>query len=189
MLVDPYKAEIGLKIPSVKANIVIFTDENDVENNTEAASGGAKIFSWPGEYEVAEIALTIKKLSESSCFISLDIDNIRICYITDLTVALTDEQISQFGNVDILVVPVDQKKGGYGKIHELIEELEPRLVIPIFYTTPGLKVKLDEIGPFLKKAGQNSANASEEKEKLVVNSKNALPQEKTEFIILKPQVE
>ena len=188
VLVDPYKAEVGIQMPNVKTDVIVFTNENDSENNMEMAPAGTKFFSWPGEYEVSGIALTIKKLSESSSFISFDIDNIRICYLTDLTLDLTDEKISEFGNVDILIVPVDQKKGGFSKVHELLEELEPRVVIPIFYATPGLKIELDEIGPFLKKAGISQSVDSMEKEKFTVNSKSSLPQEKTEYVILKPQV-
>lgn len=190
-VVDPYKSDVGFKLPELKADVVVQTNEDSKMNDLKAVKGEPRIFTWPGEYEVCEIAITMQPIAKAEkgkstpMLVSLNADNIRICYVTDLSIALTDELVESIGNVDILMVPASKEKGGFDKVHEAIEEIEPRIVIPIYYQTPGLKIELDDVAPFLKKAGIATPTT---KDKFVVNSKSDLPQEKTEFVVLEPQI-
>jgi L-ascorbate metabolism protein UlaG (beta-lactamase superfamily) len=84
--------------------------------------------------------------------------------------------------VDILLVPVggvftvDGKKAA-----EVVNQIEPRLVIPMHYAIPGLKIKLNPINKFCDEMGVKT-NGAEEKLKI---SKKDLPVEETKVIILK----
>ncbi len=192
IIVDPYSAESGLTLSSKRADAIVFTEEENKENNPEAVSDNPKIFNWPGEYEVAGIALNVRELplskskeKKNPILMTFEVDNIRIGYLTDLTMNITDEMIEEFGNIDIFIIPVDQKNNDYKQFNAIMEEIEPRIVIPIDYVTPGLTLKIDEIGPFLKKIGIESAQTQD---KFSANSKSNLPSEKTEFVVLNPQV-
>ncbi len=192
IVVDPYSAELGLELSNLKADAIIFTEEENKENNPKAVADNPKIFNWPGEYEVAGIALNVRELplspskeNKNPLLVTFEIDSIRVGYLTNLTMNITDEVFSQFGNIDVLIVPVDQKKNDYKQFHAAMEEIEPRIVIPIYYATPGLNLELDAPGPFLKKAG---ASDNQTRDKFSANSKSDLPSEKTEFVILNPQV-
>lgn len=191
LVVDPYANAVGLKFPSVKANVVVVSSESDKNINAEAVGGEPKVLTWPGEYEVAGIAITALELTAAaegkkaeakrSMIYSFDADGLKVCYISDFSIPVTDELMESIGDVDILVVPV---KGNLEEIHKMIEEIEPRAVVPVGYETDGLKVDAGNLDAFLKKTG---APAKTPVEKFSVNSRNDLPQEKTEFVILAPQ--
>ncbi len=190
LVMDPYKNDIGLKLPSLKADVVILSDEENKSNNPEAVEGNPKILTWPGEYEVAGIAITAmeistpaegKKPANKAMIYTFDADGLKVCYIDDFSVPIGDDLMDNIGDVDILLVPV---KGNLEEIHKTIEEIEPRVVIPIGCKTTGLKVEAGDLEAFLKKSGTKAGNPEP---KFSVNTRNDLPQEKTEFIILAPQ--
>lgn len=190
LVVDPYKNDVGLKLPNLKANVVILSDEENKSNNAEGVSGEPKLLTWPGEYEVAEIAITAVELASPAekkqpekkpTIYSFDADGLKVCYITNFTVPVSDEQMESIGDVDILVVPL---KGNLEELHKTVEEIEPRIVIPVGYKTDGLKAEAGDLEAFLKKSGVPNATP---REKFSVTNRSDLPQEKTEFVILAPQ--
>lgn len=188
LLIDPYK-DIGLKLPPLKASVVVLSNEEEKSNNAEGVNGEPQVITWPGEYEIAEIAITAlelagtdKKAMKKSMIYSFDADGLKVCYISDYSVPVTDELMESIGDVDILMVPVG--KGNLEEIHKTIEDIEPRIVIPIGYKTPGLKAEAGDLEAFMKKAG---APIGKSADKFSVNSRGDMPQEKTEFVILSPQ--
>jgi L-ascorbate metabolism protein UlaG (beta-lactamase superfamily) len=73
-------------------------------------------------------------------------DGMNICHLGDLGHKLSQGQIGNIGNVDILFIPV----GGHYTIGaseavEVITSLEPRIVIPMHYKATGLDAKLSEV--------------------------------------------
>jgi len=192
---DPYKDEVGLKMPGLKANAVILSNEKSSLNNTAAVTDEPKVLTWPGEYEVSGIAITAmelaapegeKKDTVKPMIYTFDAEGMKVCYISDYSMPITDELMETIGDVDVLVVPVGKEKANYDEIHKTIEEIEPRIVIPIYYKTAGLKVDAGDPAIFLKKAGLGNVTP---REKFSANSKSELPQEKTEFVVLAPQTE
>lgn len=162
LVVDPYK-NIDLKMPSVKADVVVISDENNGTYSAENIGGEPKVLTWPGEYEVAGIAITAmevapgaaKKDATKPMIYSFDADGLKVCYITDFAAALTEELMESIGDVDILMVPAGKPDTNLEEIHKSIEEIEPRIVIPMYYNTPGLKADLKELEPFLKKTASS----------------------------------
>ncbi len=70
---------------------------------------------------------------------------------------LTAEQIDQIGEVDVLFVPV----GGLYTIDAkeaaaIVNQIEPKIVIPMHYALPKLKFKLGEVEQFLKVMGEKN---------------------------------
>jgi len=81
-------------------------------------------------------------------------DEISICHLGDLGHVLTDEQVEELGNVDVLLVPV----GGVSTINasmaaEIVRQLEPKVVIPMHYKTPALSRELEPVDGFLREIG------------------------------------
>jgi L-ascorbate metabolism protein UlaG (beta-lactamase superfamily) len=67
---------------------------------------------------------------------SFELDGIRFCHVGDLGHLLSKEQAASIGAVDVLFVPV----GGFftlevGKVRQLIDQLKPRVVVPMHYNT------------------------------------------------------
>lgn len=188
VVINPYQPEIGLKLPNLKAEAVVVSNETPDYNNTAAVAGSPKILTWPGEYEVSGVAITSEELRNaeqktSTMLFTFDTDGFKVCYLTDLNTPFTDEMVESIGQVDVLILPANGQKG-YKEAHQIVEEIEPRIVIPMHYKTPGLKVEIATLDDFAKHAGITNV---EPKDKLVISNKNDLPQDKTEFVILKPQ--
>lgn len=147
----------------------------------------AKVFDWPGEYEAKGIFIQgitahdrprekdsgKKDEAQKVIIFAFEMDGFKVCHLGNLGHKLTPEMLEIIGDVDILLVPV----GGVGclnaeKAHEVIEQIDPRVVVPINYKDPSA---------FLKEMGI----ASPQKEKVwKIQSPANLPQEQAEFKIL-----
>jgi L-ascorbate metabolism protein UlaG (beta-lactamase superfamily) len=111
-------------------------------------------------------------------------EGLRVVHLGDLgQTELTDKQVENIGSVDVLLVPV----GGQFTVNgseapAIVNQIEPRVVIPMHYAQPGLKVKLDGVDVFLKEMGVKDIEAQD---KLTIK-KSALAEEgKTEVVVLK----
>jgi L-ascorbate metabolism protein UlaG (beta-lactamase superfamily) len=145
----------------------------------------------PGEYELKGVYFwgfpvphddkDGKRLGFSTAFL-IEGDDLRVLHLDDLGAKnLTTEQIEEIGDVDILLVPVG---GNYTldaeDAEKLVRQIEPKVVIPMHYAVPKLKLKLDDVEKFLKEMG---AGKKEHLPKLVVRKKD-LPAEGMDVIVL-----
>lgn len=78
-------------------------------------------------------------------------DGVRILHCGDLgQTTLTEDQLRQIGNVDVLLVPVGGVYTVDGKqAVGIVEQLSPRYVVPIHYKTPQLSIVLRTDEEFL----------------------------------------
>lgn len=184
---NPYKNDLGLKLPELKGNIVIATGAVEGHNNLEAVSGEPHVVDWPGEYEIGGIAITALKEPDSKGNIfTLIGDNLKVCMIENVGKELNDEFIDKIGDVDILLLAV----GGNNVMkaetaHKVIEEIEPRAVIPMHYAVKGAKAELDELEPFWKLVGVTD---TQPQETFILQDRSNLQEDKTEYVLLNPQV-
>jgi L-ascorbate metabolism protein UlaG (beta-lactamase superfamily) len=81
-----------------------------------------------------------------------------VAHLGDLRRVPSQGEIEALGNVKIALVPVG---GGGGlsptKAVEVVSLLEPEIVIPMHYFTPGLNLKLSPVARFLKEMGTGEA--------------------------------
>ena len=191
VVINPYSSSIGLKLPSLTADAVLVSQQD--ADIMAFDRDDVKILDWPGEYEVCGVAITSQKLKPKptdgengtdTTLFTLNVDNLKICYFDNLGVDLTQEMVENIGQVDILMIPVGTEKNAYKKAHEIIEEIEPRIVIPMLYRTDGLNVELESIENFAKQAGITALQPSN---KFSINAKSDLPQEQTQYVILIPK--
>jgi len=82
------------------------------------------------------------------CF---SIDGLDICHMGDLGHVLDSTQLEEFGNVDILLIPV----GGFFTIDamaatKICNDLKPKIVVPMHYKTQKLDLPIEGIEGFLK---------------------------------------
>ena len=113
-----------------------------------------------------------------------EIDGFKVCHLGDLGHKLTDEMIETLGDVDVLMVPVG---GGttidHKKAHEVVEQVDPRVVIPMHYKIDGLKRDdMTGIAEFLKEVGSHE----ESQESYKVKNRGELPEDTTAFVTLSP---
>lgn len=172
LALDPYPKGVGLTPPRFRADIVL--------GGKGMEEVGEMIIRDPGEYEVKGVS--IQGLAKTKLF-RVEMDELRLAHAGAFpNRKLTDEELEFLGEVDVLFLPV----GGNGMLdaegaQEVINQVEPRLAIPMYYKIPGLGVKLDPVSDFLKEMGANGG--AEERLQL---KKKDLPEGETEVRVLKP---
>lgn len=170
VIVDPFDPNFtGLKLPKdLVADVVLSTHDHGDHSNIAVVSSlsGDKpmAFKDPGEYEIAGVVITgiisnhdDKEGTErgKNIIFHLMIDGLNIVHLGDLGQSkLTEEQISQIGEVDILLVPVGSVYTINGKTAaSIVAQLEPKIIIPMHFKIEGLKFELDGVEGFLKEMG------------------------------------
>lgn len=183
LLIDPFSEEIGLKMTKVTADAVLTTHQHADHHDLSKVEGYRVLIEGPGEYEVggAQI-LGIAAFHDKSkgsergrvTLYEIKMDGLSLVHLGDLGDKLTDKQVEDLDDVDILMVPV----GGTFTIDpaaagEVVVQLEPKIVIPMHYFVPGLKYNLLPVENFLKEMGKEGVKPQP---KLVI-SKEKLPEE------------
>lgn len=184
IVIDPFDEKIGLGSPNFSADILLVTHNHTDHNNINAVKGSPFIIESPGEYEVRGVFVQgIDSFHDDSegeqrgknTIYTIEAEDMRFCHLGDFgQKQLTDEQLEQIGKVDILMIPV----GGTFTIdgHEaakVIGQIEPKIVVPMHYQLPKLKIELDGVEKFLKAMGKNNG---EPQDKLIVKH-STLPKE------------
>lgn len=170
VIIDPFDPEpMGFKLPKdLTADVVLSTHNHWDHNNTQAVTdpqGGSPMkFSEPGEYEVGGVVIGgISSFHDESggserglnTIFNLLFDRLNIVHLGDLgQPKLTEEQVAQIGETDILLVPV----GGVYTINakaasDIVAQLEPKIIIPMHFFVEGLKSELEGVDGFLKEMG------------------------------------
>lgn len=165
IVIDPFSKEIGLKVPKLEADILLVTHSHYDHNNVKDVKEEYFLIEGPGEYESKNVFLKGiasyhdekegKERGENTIYL-IEAEGIRICHLGDLgQKELAPEQVESIGEVDILMIPV----GGIYTIDgkealKIINQIEPRIIIPMHYSLPKLKIKLDKVDKFLKEFGQ-----------------------------------
>lgn len=191
ILIDPFDKKIGLKPPKIKDDLVLVTHEHYDHNHLEDLSGQELVIRGPGEYERKGMAVQgILSYHDDAqgaerglnTIYRITAEEITLCHLGDLgQQKLTDEQVEQIGEVDVLFVPV----GGHFTIGakeaaEVISQIEPKIVIPMHYRLPGLTIpELEGAEKFVKEIGL----APEKTDKLKLSHKT-LPVEETKLVVL-----
>jgi len=190
IITDPYNGDkVGLKLPRLEADIVTISHDHEDHNNLAGVKGEPFVIRGAGEYEIKSVYIDgIHSFHDAekggkrgdNIMYRFDIEDISVAHLGDLGHELDDKQLERLEGTDILLIPV----GGVFTIDaqkavSVINQIEPRIVIPMHYKVPGLKIDLNSVDQFLKAL----AVKPRYEEKLKINKKD-LPQEDMELVIL-----
>ena len=168
LITDPYNSELGLKpLHGLKADIITVSHDHGDHNNVSAVSGVDEkvplIISTPGEYEIQNVFIygipcfhdkeQGKQRGVNTVYL-IKMSEIPVAHLGDLGHILSDEQLEKIEKVDILLIPI----GGVSTIDakeakQIINQIEPKIVIPMHYQVPGAKEDLDGIDKFYLEMG------------------------------------
>lgn len=82
-------------------------------------------------------------------------ENLDLLHLGDQGTLLEESLLEQIGNVDILMVPVGGRYTvGAAEAATLVDQLQPRIVIPMHYKTPQCTVPLAPVEDFLSRYDQ-----------------------------------
>lgn len=168
---DPFKPEmVGLKFPKTKADIVTVSHDHDDHNAVDRVEEGAFVVRGPGEYEIKGVVIegfsTYHDEEQGAqrgknTIYHMQIEGVNVLHLGDLGHMLSSELMEAIPRVDVLMTPV----GGHYSLDaatavKLINELEPAIVIPMHYHTPGLNQEafgvLAPLDMFLKEMGKEA---------------------------------
>ncbi len=170
ILTDPYTPDVlGLKKVSYEADIVTVSHEHDDHNAHSLVQGTPLLFNLPGEYEKNTVRIYgyesyhDKNHGEDrgkNVMFKFEIDGVSILHCGDLGHTLSSELIDDIGDVDVLLVPT----GGVYTIdadeaRQVVEKLEPSIVIPMHYRNPDMQTTISQynemstVEDFLSKVG------------------------------------
>jgi len=175
IVIDPLAAETGLTMPKTEADILIFTEKKYSAERIK--NSDYFLINEPGEYDIKDVF--IQGISVDSNIYVLETEGMRLCHLGCIKQKeLTSSQVDKIGDIDILMVPVGEDAQAAFKI---VKQIEPRLVIPMCYHIPKIKIKLNKLDDFLKVMGEKTI---EPVNKLSIKKKD-LPKEGRELVILK----
>ncbi len=165
IVADPYDTSyVGFKPLKLKADIVTVSHDAPGHNFIHGVKGYEWDIRGPGEYEIGGIFITGVATNEGKKDRNLvyiyDYDGVTIGHLGDLPKVPTQTQVEAFGSVDVLLVPVGGGNAlNASKAAEVIALIEPGLVIPMHYKTPGNNIKLNPLKQFLEEMGLTSSKA------------------------------
>ncbi|MDP2856276.1 MAG: MBL fold metallo-hydrolase [bacterium] len=175
----------GLNAPRTKTDVLLSIWAGLEDTIFSKKQEDRFVISGPGEYEVKGVTIKGIKLSSDGNSIKtvylIGAEDLQIGYLGEIgKKEVTPELVGFFEDVDILMVPI-----GGGEMLDadaamaLINQIEPKIAIPMYYKISGLKRKADSLEAFLKEAGVNVRS----EEKLLIKKKD-LNTEETKIIPL-----
>jgi len=189
VLTEPPIRESGLPTPRHKTDVVlnIFSDLSDSLFNQKKKD--AFVISNAGDYELKNvfiqgIILNFNKNRAKTAY-KIKMEGISVGYLGMMNNKEITLEIGNFlSDLDIMIIPIGggevlDAEGAVG----LIKQVEPNIIIPMYYKIPGLKIKRGDLENFLKKM---EVKSTEQLEKLMVKTKDLESwDEETKVVVLK----
>ncbi|MCH5278411.1 MAG: MBL fold metallo-hydrolase [Christensenellaceae bacterium] len=162
ILTDPCAPGYGYELPSIEADAVTVSHDHKDHNYISIVTGSTTIIRGVGEYNVNGVNIkgfetfhdrSRGALRGKNIMFVYEMDDMRVLHCGDLGAIPDQELLDSLGQIDILLVPI-------GAIYtiddlearELANLLKPRVVIPMHYKTPKLKIDLCPLAPFIDAA-------------------------------------
>lgn len=173
LVTDPFDPSRGAKLPrNLDAQIVTVSHDHLSHNYVEAVNGTPLVIKGPGEFEVGGVFVYGISSAPNTIY-RIETREMVLAHLGGLTHALTDKEIELLENVDVLFVPVGKDAV------KIVNELEPRIVIPMHFKMPDFKETLEPVEKFIKELGIKAETV----DKLKLTKKD-LPQEETKVFIM-----
>ena len=194
IITDPYQSgQFGLDYGKIEdaADIVVVSHEHADHNYVQGVPGSPQVVKGTGTHSAKGIEFKgIASYHDDSggsqrgpndmfCF---TVNGVRVCHLGDLGHGLSEQQLAEIGEVDVLFIPV---AGTYtidaAGATQTVDRIKPRVVIPMHFKTdkcPSFPVT--DVEPFL--AGKKNVKRMDSAE---VEFKQGQLPEATEIVVLK----
>lgn len=177
IVIDPYKPDAGEFPRSLAANIALYTRG---EEGSITLTQDPFVLSTLGEVEIKGVMITGLPGNDGDIIYKISAENINIIHLGEHIKKPSTDLVEKMGTIDILLVPVG---GGEGTTPETAVEimnlLEPRIIIPISYASDVSPDK-KSVSDFIKLSGL----PTEAPEKKTIIKKKDLPAGEMKLIVL-----
>lgn len=164
IITDPYQPGMfGLDYGKIEeaADIVVVSHDHSDHNYVKGVPGNPQVVKGSGSHKVKGIEFKgIPSYHDDSrgsergenamfCF---TVNGVRICHVGDLGHTLSDRQVADIGEVDVLLIPV---AGTYtldaAAANKVVDQIKPRVIIPMHFKTDRCPTfPVTDVEPFLK---------------------------------------
>ena len=191
IITDPYGDYPGLSYKPIDeaADIVVISHKHGdhfgakIKGDPKTVTGSGKKEVRGIEFKGLETYHDTSKGSErgANTVFCFTVDGLRVCHLGDLGHQLSESEVAEIGDVDILMVPV----GGFYTIDAdtatgVCDMIRPRVIIPMHYKNDKCAFPISGVDEFLKgKSGIRRLDSSEVELKL-----EQLPEE-AEIVVLR----
>jgi L-ascorbate metabolism protein UlaG (beta-lactamase superfamily) len=164
VIIDPYRSGSfngALRYGPITetADAVVATHKHDDHGAVDTIPGHPQAFVHPSSATVGGWSITGIDVAHDdeggrsrgkNTVIVLDDGDVRVVHLGDLGHTLDARTVAAIGRTDVLLVPV----GGFFTIDheqaaEVVDSLDPRIVIPMHYKTPKVDFPISGVEPFL----------------------------------------
>lgn len=157
---DPFGETVGYPLTEVHADFVFVSHDHFDHNNLKLIRGYEEVFKEAGHFERKGLKISIfstyhdeerGKKRGKNYVTRVEAEGITLVHLGDLGVVPEKEELEAWKPVDILLIPV----GGIYTVDaqgakRLVQELHPRIVVPMHYKTKYLRFELESVEPFLQ---------------------------------------
>ncbi len=166
VVTDPFPESLGLRMDGRPAAVVTVSNTHPNHSAAETVAGGPRVFCAPGEYEYngAMVRGVMTPLPEGvpheqrNVAYTIELDEISVCHLGDLSRPLTTRQLDDLKPVDVVLIPA----GGHCTVSmdhalQVVQDLDPKIVVPMHFSHGQEGVSLDGVEPFLRRMGVDEA--------------------------------
>jgi len=146
VITDPCPPSTGFVAGKHDVDLLTISHDHKDHTYTRSITAGLTL-TRPGEYEYHGVLATgVRTFHDGqrgaergeNIVFAVEVDGVHIGHLGDLGHLLTEEQLSELGPVDVLLVPV----GGNFSISpaeaaEVVAQVSPKIVIPMHFATDG----------------------------------------------------
>ncbi len=166
VVTDPHDGKsLGIAAPSVKADLVLVSHDHFDHNFVQGVEGtDTSILTKP--VMTVEKGVRVEGIGAAHdskggskrgniTIFKFEMDGTSFCHLGDLGHELDDSQVERIVPVDVVFVPVgDVFTIGPEAAHHVINQLNPKVAIPMHYRVPGLGLSIQPVQNFLKLCDQ-----------------------------------
>lgn len=149
VVVDDNLDKLGLKAVTKPTDISLHTFSGVPAKQSHFTA------DMPGEYEISGVVIhgvsarahMDEEGKQSATIYTIAPDDLKVAVLGHIYPELSEEQLEQIGQVDIVVVPVGDSGytlDGAGAL-KLIKQIEPKVIIPTHYADKAIKYEVSQI--------------------------------------------
>ncbi len=161
VVTDPYEWGAEYARHGLHADIITISHESPGHSYIKVVDDYGHVLRGPGEYESGGVFIIgvatwnpdVPNPRRNIIFL-FDFGSISLLHLGSLDYVLTNTEIESLGTPDVLFVPV----GGGSALDaaqaaEVVSLIEPGIVVPMHYRTPGSDLHLDPVDKFVAEMG------------------------------------
>ncbi len=162
VLFDPFPKAPRPQVPAEGATVVTASHDDPARVEVDSWRRNAQVLEGPGEYEISGLALraiaTPRTDPEEARAVNtvyvLEVERVSLCHLGYLGERLSAQALQTIGAVDVLFPPANGDGViGPEEVAAVIRQLDPKIVVPIYYgkngsgaNSPLIKRLVSEIG-------------------------------------------